>query len=148
MTKTSSDIRTYTELSRLKTFAERYEYLKLRGSVGVETFGRDRWLNQLLYTNKEWRDVRRKVIVRDNFCDLGVSGYDFLSDQQIIVHHMNPIQLEDLVDTDRLSLCLDPEYLVATSLATHNGIHYGIGLLPPCEVSDRCPYDTAPWRKR
>lgn len=141
----SLKIRTYSELRNLTTFAERYRYLKLEGKVGEETFGRDRWLNQLFYTREQWRRLRREIIVRDLGCDLGIPGYEFGPKQKVIIHHMNPIQLEDL--TNRIELCLDPEYLICTSLDTHNGIHFGKDLVAPTEFIERRPNDTCPWRQ-
>lgn len=140
-------IRTYSELKQLGTFAERYRYLRFKGAVGEETFGRDRWLNQIFYNREDWKRVRREVIVRDGGCDLGIPGYEFGPKQLIIVHHMNPIMLEDLVNQNRLDLCLNPEYLISTSFQTHNAIHYGKELVSPTEIIDRRPNDTIPWRQ-
>lgn len=139
--------RTYSELRQLSTFAERYSYLRLTGKVGEATFGRDRWLNQIFYgRNKLWKDIRREVIIRDLGCDLGIPGYEFGDKQTIIVHHMNPIMLEDLMDDERVELCLDPEFLITTSLGTHNAIHFGKDLVAPTEIIERQPNDTIPWR--
>lgn len=112
-------VRTYSELSTLKTFKERYEYLRLDGIVGEETFGFDRYLNQIFYKSKEWEQIRREVIIRDNGCDLGIDGYDIRG--KILVHHMNPLRVEDIVR--RNDILLNPEYLITTVLATHNAIH-------------------------
>ena len=136
-------IRTYSELSRLATFEERYRYLRLNGSVGEETFGFDRYLNQIFYRRSpEWKAVRDFVIVRDNGCDLGVEGYEIHG--KIVVHHMNPIRKEDI---DRNSeFLLDPEFLIATTHNTHNAIHYGDeGLLIKAPI-ERSKNDTCPWR--
>ena len=114
-------IRTYSELIKLKTFKDRFEYLKLDGIVGEETFGFDRYMNQIFYKSREWTSVRRAVIIRDNGCDLGVEGYEIHG--KILIHHMNPINLSDIVHkTDEL---LNPDYLITTVLSTHNDIHYG-----------------------
>lgn len=113
--------RSYSELSQLETFEERYEYLKLKGNVGVRTFGHDRWLNQLFYKSSEWESVRNFVIVRDDGCDLGVPGFEIHSN--LLVHHMNPMSLDDV--NHGASWILSPEYLITTSLQTHNAIHYG-----------------------
>lgn len=140
-----SQLRTYSELSKLKTFAERYNYLRLEGKVGAETFGRDRWLNQIFYNRAAWRNLRRQILARDLGCDLGVPGYEFGSGQQVIIHHMNPIQLEDI--QENLELCLDPEYLISTCLETHNAIHFGKDITSPTEFIVRQPNDTCPWRQ-
>ena len=137
-------IKTYTELSRLNTFEERFEYLRLGGSVGKETFGFDRWLNQYFYQRSaEWRRVRDKIIVRDNGCDLGVEGYDIHS--RIIVHHINPISMEDF---EKQSIyLLDPEFLICTTHNTHNAIHYGDANLLIKAPIERSRNDTCSWRK-
>lgn len=139
----SREIRSYSELCKLSTFAERYNYLRLNGDIGAETFGRDRWLNQLFYTNSEWRKVRNAILLRDNWCDLGIPGYEFGAKQKIIIHHMNPICLEDL--ENNIELCMNPEFLISTSLDTHNAIHYGKALISPTEFIVRQPNDTSPW---
>ena len=114
-------IRTYTELMKLKTFKERFEYLKLSGVVGQDTFGYDRYLNQQFYKSKAWKRIRDQVIIRDNGCDLGIEDRDINS--RIYVHHMNPITKSDILNmTDML---LDPEYLICVSKNTHDAIHYG-----------------------
>jgi hypothetical protein len=136
-------IRTYTELSKLRTFRERYNYLKLNGIVGVETFGFDRYLNQIFYQSKRWREVRNYVIIRDNGCDLGVEGYEIHSG--IIIHHMNPITLQDIeLESEFL---IDPEYLICTVLNTHNAIHYGNENLLYTEPVMRTRFDTCPWKR-
>lgn len=134
-------IRTYTELSRLSTFQERYEYLKLSGSVGVATFGFDRYLNQIFYKSAEWRRVRRDVIVRDSGLDLGVEGHEIFS--SILVHHMNPIREEEIVARD--PRIIDPEFLITTTTKTHNGIHFGSDLHLEPPVVERRPGDTKLW---
>lgn len=116
-----SKIRTYSELCQLETFEERYHYLRLNGILGVRTFGFDRWINQQFYRSLQWKVVRDRVIIRDNGCDLGVFGYEI--HQDLLVHHMNPIVLKDL-EEDYDSL-IDPNFLITTSLQTHNAIHYG-----------------------
>lgn len=135
-------IRTYSELILLPTFKERYKYLKLDGSVGEDTFGFDRYINQRFYRSQKWKSIRDQVIVRDNGCDLGVEGYEIYG--KVIIHHMNPISLDDIMnESDYL---LNPEFLIATTHHTHNAIHYGDeGLL----ISDpivRTKNDTCPWR--
>ena len=142
----STTIRTYTELSRLHTFEDRFRYLKLNGVVSEITFGFDRWINQHFYRSYEWRNIiRPQVIVRDMGCDLGVEGYDISG--SIIIHHMNPIDINDIeLSTDYL---LDPEFLICTSLNTHNAIHYGdsnfLNTIPLYPV-ERKPNDTCPWK--
>lgn len=136
-------IRTYSELIKLKTFKDRFEYLKLDGIVGEETFGFDRYMNQIFYKSKEWASVRREVIIRDNGCDLGVDGYEIHG--KILIHHMNPINLSDIVHkTDEL---LNPDYLITTVLSTHNAIHYGDASLLPALPVERRANDTCPWRR-
>ena len=137
-----SRIRTYSELSQLKTFEERYQYLKLTGRVGEETFGFDRYLNQLLYRSKRWRQIRNQVIVRDNGRDLGVEGHEMFS--KIIIHHMNPVTIEDLENESEL--VFDPEYLISVSHNTHNAIHYGDESLLVIAPIERTPNDTCPWK--
>ena len=137
-------LKTYSELSRLKTFKERFEYLKLNGSVGKETFGYDRWLNQQFYRWPEWKKVRREVIVRDQGCDLGCSDRE-IHGELVFVHHMNPISMKDILD--RSQFLLNPEYLITVSDSTHNAIHYGDeSLLMLSEPIVRAPNDTCPWR--
>lgn len=114
-------LKCYSELLQLTTFKERYEYLRLDGVVGEETFGFDRYLNQIFYNSQEWKDIRRKIIIRDNGCDLGLDGYEIRG--KILIHHMNPIRQQDILL--RTDLVLNPEYLIATTLSTHNAIHYG-----------------------
>ena len=135
-------IRTYTELSKLTTFEERYQYLRLYGSVGKETFGFDRYLNQILYQSRKWKSSRDSVIIRDNGCDLGVYGYEIRG--RIIIHHMNVVTLEDIEkDSD---LLYDPEFLISTTHDTHNAIHYGDENLLAKAPIIRSINDTCPWR--
>lgn len=134
-------IRTYSELTRLKSFEERFEYLRLNGKIGEDTFGFDRYLNQVLYTSGRWRRIRDLVVVRDFGCDLAMKGYEIYG--KLIVHHMNPITIED-VELDR-DLVYDLQYLVSTTQNTHNAIHYGDKSLLPKLPTARSKYDTAPW---
>lgn len=136
-------IRTYSELIKIPTFEERYRYLRLYGVVGKDTFGFDRYLNQLFYTSELWRSVRDQVIIRDNGCDLGLEGYDIFD--RIIVHHMNPITVEDLEEAS--DYLLNPEFLITTSLNTHNAIHYGDEKLLIKAPIERSMNDTCPWRR-
>ena len=135
-------MRTYTELSKLSTFKDRFNYLRLDGTVGEETFGFDRYMNQIFYKSREWADVRRQVIIRDNGCDLGCDGYEIHG--KILIHHMNPISLNDI--RYRTDLLLNPEYLISTVLQTHNAIHYGDESLLPELPVERYPNDTCPWK--
>jgi len=136
--------RRYSELEKLNKFEERYEYLKLSGVVGEDTFGFDRYLNQKFYKSKEWKDVRNKVIARDNACDLGVEGRDLYG--TIYVHHMNPIRVSDI--SKNTDVLLNPEYLICVSSDTHNAIHYGdLELLNRNQIITRESNDTCPWKK-
>lgn len=134
-------IRTHRELSRLETFEERFEYLKLKGSVGRDTFGFDRYLNQKFYTSTEWRNIRHHVIARDLGCDLGVEGYEIYD--KIIIHHMNPMSPDDIIHGN--NAIVDPEFLISTTLQTHNAIHYGNPGQIPNKMTDRQPGDTKLW---
>ncbi len=136
-------IRTYSELSNLKTFEERYRYLQLNGIVGKETFGFDRFLNQDFYRSQEWKRIRDMVITRDNGCDLGVE--DRIVYGKIFIHHMNPFLPEDIVSGS--DFLLNPEYLITTTLNTHNAIHYGDESLLETVPVERSRNDTCPWRK-
>ena len=113
--------RSYSELSRLETFEERYYYLELKGLVGLTSFGFDRWINQRFYKSQEWKTVRDQVITRDNGCDLGIPGYEIHSG--LLVHHMNPMSVNDIEHGEEW--IIDPNFLITTSLRTHNAIHYG-----------------------
>lgn len=134
-------IRTYSELSRLHTFEDRFKYLALRGEVGNSTFGFDRYINQMFYRSAEWKNIRHAVILRDNGCDLGVDGYEI--HDRLYVHHMNPMEVEDIVDGDPKSL--DPEYLITTTHTTHNAIHYGDERQLPKPFVERRRGDTKLW---
>lgn len=136
-------IRTYSELITLPTFEERFQYLKLGGRVGEDTFGHDRYLNQLFYTSDEWKAIRRKVIMRDNGCDLGM--WDREIHGLIVIHHMNPITTEDIIN--RSEYLLNPEYLISTIDITHKAIHYGDESLLFTAPIERRPNDTCPWRR-
>lgn len=138
------NIRTYSELSKLKTFRERYEYLKLDGTVGEETFGFDRYINQMFYKSEEWKRIRNYVITRDNGCDLGISDRKIV-DSVILVHHMNPITKEDIINKNEI--LLDPEYLITTIKPTHDAIHYGDESLLAEDLVIRSKNDTCPWKR-
>lgn len=135
-------IKRYRDLKHLRTLEERYNYLRIPGRVGSDTFGYDRYLNQLLYKSKRWLRTRDDVIVRDNACDLGIEGYEI--HDKIIIHHMNPISIEDIeLNRDHI---FDPEFLITTTHNTHNAIHFGNESLLPRLPIVRTQNDTCPWR--
>lgn len=136
-------IKTYSELITLPTFEERYRYLRLGGSVGVDTFGFDRYLNQVFYRSQRWRSIRDQVIIRDNGCDLGVEGREIHG--RILIHHMNPLTIDDIVNESEL--LLNPEFLICTIHSTHNAIHYGDENLLVLGPVERTKNDTCPWRR-
>lgn len=133
--------RSYTELSRLETFEERFRYLSLRGDVGQSTFGFDRWMGQQFYRSREWKIARREVILRDNGCDLGVEGHEIPI--LLLVHHMNPMTPSDI--ENGADYILDPEFLITTAFDTHNAIHYGDESLLKKPFVERQPGDTKLW---
>lgn len=135
-------IRTYSELITLPTFEERFRYLKLGGKVGENTFGFDRYLNQVFYRSAKWKEIRDYVIIRDNGCDLGMEGHE--SHQRILVHHMNPITKEDILRESEF--LLDPEYMICTIKNTHDAIHYGDESLLITAPIERRKNDTCPWK--
>lgn len=145
-------IRSYKELSRLETFEERFNYLKLNGRVGKETFGFDRVFNQAFYTSPKWRSIRNQIIVRDNGCDLGIEGYEInyvvVNDKiirpRIFIHHMNPISLDDI--ENNTEFLMNPDYLITTTFATHQAIHYGDVSLLATSPIERRRNDTCPWK--
>ena len=139
---TTTSIRTYSELIQLPTFEERFNYLRLDGVVGKDTFGFDRYLNQQFYRSSEWKRIRNQVIVRDNGCDLCIYDYDIHG--RILIHHMNPISIEDLQHMG--DLLMNPEYLICVSHRTHNAIHYGDERLIVTAPIERTQNDTCPWR--
>jgi len=136
-------IRTYSELSKIQTYEDRFKYLKLDGVVGRETFGFDRYLNQVFYRSQKWKKIRDLVIIRDNGCDLGIEGYEIHG--RIIIHHMNPITISDIERESEF--LLDPEFLISTVHNTHNAIHYGDENLLITTPVERTKYDTCPWRR-
>lgn len=133
----------YSELIALPSFEERFEYLRLHGAVGIETFGWDRYLNQSLYQSTEWRRFRRDIIVRDNGCDLAHPDHTIFGNR-IIIHHLNPITIEDIASHD--PLIFDPDNVVCVSHITHEAIHYGDKDLLPKDPIIRRPNDTCPWK--
>ena len=138
----SMNIRRYSELIRIPTFEERFEYLRLDGQVGADTFGSDRYLNQIFYKSPEWKKIRDEIIIRDQCCDLAMLGYDIHG--PVLIHHLNPITKEDILS--RTDLLLNPEYLVCTIQSTHNAIHYGDVNLLITNPIERKPNDTCPWK--
>lgn len=141
--RTSTLIKTYSEMCHFSSFEDRFEYVKLSGgNVGEDVFGHARYLNQKFYRSKEWKDRRKEIIVRDNGCDLGVEGYDILD--RIIMHHLNPLSVEDLVNYNPEKV-LHPENLVCVSHLTHEAIHYSnLSILPKLPI-ERRPGDTKLW---
>lgn len=137
-------IRTYSELIKIPTFKGRYEYLRLGGKVGEETFGFDRYLNQLFYTSPEWRSLRNDIITRDGGCDLAMPDREIQEGVKILIHHMNPITVKDILN--RSEFLLNPEYLICTIKNTHDAIHYGNSELLYEDPVVRTKYDTCPWR--
>lgn len=136
-------IRTYSELMLIPTFEERLEYLKIHGKIGGETFGDDRYLNQLFYSSGFWKTIRNKIIIRDNGCDLGITDREIPG--RIIIHHMNPLLLDDIVNASEIAI--NPEYLICVSDNTHKAIHYDVSISMPSILVERKPYDQSPWRK-
>lgn len=135
-------IKTYSELIRIQDFHDRYHYARIHGRVGAETFGWHRYLNQTLYNTRRWKQIRDKVIVRDNGCDLAHPDYEIGG--KIIIHHLNPITIEDLEEDN--DLVYDPEFLICVSDHTHNAVHYGDESLLPKLPIKRYAGDTCPWR--
>lgn len=142
MMMTRKIIRTYSELITLPTFEERFRYLKLGGKVGEDTFGFDRYINQVFYRSAKWKEIRDYVIIRDNGCDLGMEGHEI--HQRILVHHMNPITKEDILRESEF--LLDPEYMICTIKNTHDAIHYGDESLLITAPIERRKNDTCPWK--
>lgn len=136
-------IKTYSELITLPTFLDRYRYLRIGGAVGKETFGYDRYLNQMLYRTPEWKRFRNEIIIRDNGCDLAIDGYEIAG--KILIHHINPITVEDVIR--RNPMIFDPENVISVSHNTHNAIHYGDESLLITEPIMRTKNDTCPWRR-
>ncbi len=136
--------RRYSDLRMLKSFEERFEYLKVLGQVADETFGSLRYFNQSFYTSPQWRSIRNQVILRDNGCDLGIEDRP-INDRFIVIHHMNPITIDDIYNmTPNL---IDPEFLICVSPITHQALHYGDEKILPKGPIERFPNDTSPWRK-
>lgn len=135
-------IKTYSELITFSTFEERFEYLQLKGIVGQETFGFDRYLNQILYNSKEWKHLRNEIIARDNGCDLALEGFEIHG--RILIHHINPITIDDVIK--RREMVFDPENLICVTHNTHNAIHYGDKSLLITGPIERRANDTCPWK--
>jgi hypothetical protein len=136
--------KSYSELILFDNFQDRFDYLRIRGYVGEETFGHDRYLNQMLYRSKEWRDFRRRVIIRDNGCDLGIPGHEIFD--QVLIHHINPLSLDDVFN--RSPLIFDMDNVICVSHDTHNAIHYGNEQYLSTVPTERRPGDTCPWKSK
>ena len=136
-------MKTYSELKDLPSFIDRFQYLKLHGIVGAETFGLARYLNQVFYRSKEWKEIRRKVIIRDNGCDLGIPDREIAKGDTLMIHHINPITLDDIIRRDPKLFDLDN--LICCSEKTHRAIHYGDENLVVMDVQERRAGDTCPW---
>lgn len=136
-------IRTYSELRRIPTFEERFDYLQLRGQVGASTFGFERWANQGFYRSREWRDIRHEIIIRDNGQDLAFEDHEIFD--RVIIHHMNPMTMDDVEDGN--PDILNPEFLITVSHRTHNAIHYGDRSQLAKPFVERRPGDTQLWAK-
>lgn len=134
-------IRTYSDLCLLETFEDRFDYLRIGGSVGHSTFGFDRWINQQFYSSWEWKNVRQRVIIRDNGCDLGIPGYEI--NGGLLIHHINPMDSDDIIHGEEW--ILNPEFLITTTQNTHNAIHYGDRSLLHVPYTPRSPGDTRLW---
>ena len=135
--------RSYRELIHLDTIKDRFDYLKLTGEVGADTFGSHRFLNQRFYASRQWHDIRKQIILRDSSCDLGVLDYEIHS--RPVIHHINPITIED-IENENWEKLLDPDNLITTSYNTHNAIHYGNDSMLPRLPIERRPGDTCPWK--
>lgn len=138
-------MKTYSEMIKYHSFIERYRYLKLNGKVAEETFGYNRYLNQILYKSPEWKRIRTIVIDRDRSCDLACEDYDIFNKRNLLIHHINPITLKDI--QDRNPIIFDLENLVCVSLGTHNAIHYGDESQLPVIFTERFENDTCPWKQ-
>ena len=134
--------KSYSELLKFDNFLDRYRYLRLGDKIGDETFGYDRYINQIFYHSPEWRSFRNEIIIRDNGCDLGIDDYEIHG--LIIIHHINPITKNDILFRDKK--LMDPENVICVSDITHKAIHYGDESLLPIVMDERYPYDTIPWR--
>ena len=141
-TKSTQSFRSYSELIKLNTFEERFEYLKLSSIIGDKTFGAERYFNQKFYGSPEWKEFRRRVIIRDNCRDLGLEGYDIYG--RVEVHHINPISLKDIENNS--DMLMDMENVISVSSATHKAIHYGDSNSIPKGPVVRKPNDMCPWK--
>lgn len=142
----ANDRKSYSELVRIPSFKERFDYLKLTGDVGAATFGGHRVINQAFYRSKEWRNLRRGIILRDCGCDLGVLGFEYGPKTIVVLHHINPLSIDEIAsNSDAL---LDPDNIISCSFRTHNAIHYGSYDLIADDIAVRTPNDTCPWRKK
>lgn len=138
-----TNIKTYSELLTFSSYEDRLKYLMLNSKIGIETFGFDRWINQSFYKSRDWLRVKEQIIIRDNGCDMGLEGFEIYD--RIIVHHMNPLDSDDIRNVS--DYLLNPNYLISVSLNTHNAIHYGRTPFNPVMI-ERTMNDTCPWRTR
>lgn len=143
MDKMMDQIRTYSELIKIPTFDDRFRYLMLRDRVGEETFGVNRWLNQVFYRSEDWRKFRNDIIIRDNGCDLGVPGYEIK--YGLLIHHLEPITMQDVINRN-IDKLLNPENAITTVKRTHNALHYGDETILAIDILERKPNDMVPWR--
>lgn len=139
----STNVKTYSELVSIPSYLGRYHYLRIKGAVGAETFGYDRYLNQILYRSSEWRRFRRGIILRDNGMDMAFDGYEIFT--RLIVHHIDPITVDDVLNRD--PKVFNPENVVCVAFQTHQAIHYGDESLLPILPPERTPNDTCPWKR-
>ena len=137
-------IKTYSELTTIPTFEGRFEYLRLNGRVGESTFGSKRYLNQILYKTDEWRSLRDRIIIRDEGCDLGIPGREIFRPLKVLVHHIDPITIDDVLNGN--PKVFDPENLITISHMTHEAVHYGNADLLIKDPVERYKNDTCPWR--
>lgn len=134
--------KTYSDMIKISSFQDRFDYLSLAGIVGDTTFGGHRYLNQALYQSNKWKSARREVILRDNGCDLSHQDYSITG--SVYIHHINPITIEDILE--ERPCVFDLDNLICTSFRTHNAIHYGSKDLLPKNIITRTKNDTCPWR--
>lgn len=142
MTMMTDIYKTYSELIKKSSFEDRFEYLSLKGTVGEQTFGGHRYLNQMLYKSPKWKSTRREVILRDDGCDLAHEEHPIYD--KVLIHHINPITIEDILN--ERPCVFDLENLICTSYKTHVAIHYGSSSLLPKDVVKRTKNDTCPWK--
>jgi len=136
--------KSYSELIKLPTFQERFEYLKTDKQIGENSFGSKRWINQQFYQSSQWRSLRQKIIIRDNGCDLGINGL-YIPKGQVTIHHIESITIDDLINFS--SAAVDPENLITVSTRTHKLLHFGSEDISDQQLTQRTKNDTCPWRR-